>query len=240
MALNLEIFGDESTGSTAAVYGVFCVEQSFVQHAEDILRQHKKEFKIPENTKLHCKELFHYHARSKTPFREFSKKNIFEFYENLLLKLKCDKVQFSIGRARRINGKASLNLNFPGKNFTISQIKDEHLYIFSFISALTHLFTDPNIKTNIHIDRQKTKIDWFGTNKQVQTILREFCGIKNDPNLTSTSEKPLLEIADCIAYTAAKVSAPNDRDKDRFLKLIDIIKPLRCDFDWDQQVVKWN
>lgn len=60
------IYGDESTFGNTTVYGAFFVPNSLIGRAEEILRQTKRDYGIPEEAELHCYIIFHGDHRKKS------------------------------------------------------------------------------------------------------------------------------------------------------------------------------
>ena len=65
---HITVYGDESVNNNIACYAICIIPTNLVESAENILKDLKKQFNIPENYFLHCKELFNGHERERLDF----------------------------------------------------------------------------------------------------------------------------------------------------------------------------
>ncbi len=232
---NLEVymwlaFGDESSFpdglATYAIIGVWSGNQTV---SEKSFRQLKLSFGGKPNSKIHCRELFNIHARNKSDWAHLSEKDVFEF----LLALTRLSHQLELRRnVGFVDGKlAPKSLAGVGSIDAHCELTEKHLCTFAFAAVAAQVFQQigPNA-VKFWIDPDKTKIDWWGKNRQAgltrEVTALDFDMAKVKPETSPLADRIFLDLADILAYVSGKTRTESDPERKKlFTQMMEIWSP---------------
>jgi hypothetical protein len=236
-----EAFGDESCGQTFVAYGVLLVCETQMSDAEAILTEVKKRFGGEDGHRLHCREMFGGHARSKTPWANLSMADVFNLYEALMTRLRDANLRRLVAIARKSDFPDRLpalpmqhidpSLNVSPRWTKEMQLGEKQLAAWCAQGVMIPLTASGQVR--LWADPDKTSIEWLDGKRAATRAIDGFVDIgpdKEPPRINVmpvTGEKPkLLEVADCIAYVAqrSRTSGGGNNDR-RFKSLEELIDP---------------
>jgi hypothetical protein len=234
------LYGDESCSNSAVVYALVGIRPSERKQTEDMLAVIKREFGAPPEARLHCRELFAGDARRKSSWAHLSLDRVFELYESLAQHLSALPVARVIGFADRRHLPTSL----PGEDWVPRLVfAPKEVAAWCATAALVPFHRHVGLaKVKLWVDPDRTKIDWMGRGQQFINAISGW--VSHDPNpperITpepiSGAPPQLIELADFIAYFAARVLSPEARrDKSRFGAIYSVVEPMRVDFKFSHE-----
>jgi hypothetical protein len=188
---------DESSAGPFMTGGIFCIPSGRADDAAFALRNIKAERGVEPEAEIHCRVLFHDRARSKSPFAKLSLDNCHDMLE------KCVSTTSTIGASwwgGWVNKDAyptELQL-VEGERFAVT---DKHLKGLAVVAALKAMEHLSGFDYRLAFDADRTKIDW-GLASRVQAT--HFSRTHPHAIDLANAHKPLLELADIAAYTAAQ------------------------------------
>jgi hypothetical protein len=196
---------------------------------------------MPENTRVHARELFHGHARAKTPWRMLTEPQVAKLSVDLIRAVAVTGIRFFLGVVYKDTYPAAgvpAGLDETGRQLFV-KFTSEHGYAFAFAAA-AHLLSSgdvgvlrPGIEYTLHVDPQSSKVRlWGHTSMQVRSLI-EATGLKP----TDFTEKPsLLDAADLFAYAATrKIAGVNARNRDACESIYEICSPVLSHFWWNPE-----
>ncbi|HVI52077.1 MAG TPA: hypothetical protein VM661_12765 [Candidatus Sulfotelmatobacter sp.] len=217
-------YGDESIDEKFVSYGVIAIDFDKINIAENIIIDAKTSLGAPAESRLHCRELFAGDARRKTSFSHLTTDDVFGMYEGIFRKLS------SIG-CRNISAVAKTS-EFPkilpgGKMETVNDgierpdvytksvnVTGKQIAVYCAWASMIPLSKNPGFSQVTFIpDIDNSSIEWFHGKTEQTNPLNNFY-IENSttkqPEKLNTlvikdNKPPLLELADCIAYTSRRV-----------------------------------
>lgn len=231
---HISLYGDESVNNNIVCYAIYAIPTNLVEPAENILKDIKKKFNIPQNYFLHCKELFNGHERERLDFN-INLENIRNLYVEIAHKFKtADTICCYIDKREIKNEKEVIDFG-DGVTKTELYFGDKELIHWCKNGAMIdvvksrredeyYFYPDPD---------KKSKMRWLGkkarVNNQTHNIIvsADTINYENHPDqmirakqIDITEEKPeLIQIADFLAYSFAKAKqSKNTRIKTFLLK----------------------
>lgn len=222
------IYGDESTSGKTTVYGAFFVPNSQSGRAEEMLRQTKQEYDVPEESELHCRVLFHGDHRKKSPWNHLTEEQTYAFGEQLLSCLRALPCIFTVGAVHRSEYPQELP---AGAGFPTGKFETKQLTALAFQAATVPLLQNLDRETVcLHVDPDPGKIRWFGKKVRADSNYKIAAGGGVDeivPQMVAYPQPPLLQVADLFAYVAGRALSPDDcRGKERYEAMYRICRPL--------------
>lgn len=240
--LDIEVVGDESCGQKAITYGVLVGQRSRMDSALSKMLEIKKNRGQMSEDKLHCRDLFHPHARAKTAWSRLSQSDVFDLYREVATMIrecglrtiaavamkKCFPTEIPSGVMKDNSG----NLGPTTRRVPLG---DKQLAAFCAQGALVPIGRDYG-KQHIHFwaDTDTTPMPWFDGNRQATRAIDPTfidIGAGQEPprfglSQITARERPLLELADFIAYTVQRTACveltPNGKE---FKGLVQILDP---------------
>lgn len=233
------IYGDESTSGKTTVYGALFVPNSQIGRAEEILRQTKQEYGVPEGAELHCYVLFHGDHRKKSQWSHLGEERTYAFAEQLLSRLCALPCIFSVGAIHRSEYPQELP---AGAGFPAGQFETKQLTALAFQAATIPLVQNLDRKTvHLHVDPDPGKIRWFGRKVKADSNYRIAAGggmgdVEIVPQQVTDPLPTLLEVADLFAYASGRALSPDScRGKDRYEEMYRICRPLLSVMTYDPE-----
>jgi hypothetical protein len=236
------IYGDESRSDEIASYGLVTFRNTDVLAAETALRQIKVRYGANPDEHLHCRKLFAKDQLRKTSYRHLAPEAIVDLYFEAIITVMGHGAQFDAGWVRKESAPKVMVVPWadpPGRTPPVV-ISDKHLAVFAFVSAAAPITNQLGIGNyRLWLDPDSTAIDWFGPHRQTHNLYRAFfegqLAIQTEPIV---NEKPqLLEIADLVAYAAARAFAvqrvPNQK---QCVDLFNMMAPRQSEFRFHDQV----
>ena len=232
----VDLFGDESNYKEIIVYGLVIVPINKITLIENIIDKTKKQYGVNSLENIHCRELFHYHARDKTGWKHLNKEDIFDFSSTLLEAIYKLGIRFSIGIADLSDNPSKVEL-LEDKSSKTAKIEKKLLCNQAYFAALSALEYKGNFKhiRKIWLDPDNTKIDILGHRNKINNIrgitflnLDKNLEIDLQPETIKNQDKKtiLLQVADLFSYISAHAISRNHRDKIKFLNIYNKCKPL--------------
>jgi hypothetical protein len=239
---HITVYGDESVNNNIVCYAICIIPTNLVESAENILKDLKKQFNIPENYFLHCKELFNGHERERLDFN-ISLENIRNLYTEIASKFKTANMICCYVDKREIKNEKEVIDWGKGGAKTEFYFGDKELIHWCKNGAMIDVvrsrkedeysfYPDPDNKSKMRWNGKRGKVN----NQNYNVIV--FADTINYENhqdqmirvkqINITKEKPeLIQIADFLAYSFAKAKTVQEyRDKDFFVKIIEILNPV--------------
>ncbi|MBT1262531.1 hypothetical protein KHP07_19355 [Pseudomonas sp. VS40] len=231
--MDVALYGDESHFNEVVTYAFIIIPQKKHQLVESYVNKVKKRFGVDEGARIHCRELFNKHARSKTYFSELTNEMVLKFLDEIM-------IQSFIAGARGWVGymdarKAPDSLLFDSENAAkpltlhLDNLKTKmHLCFHAAIGPLTHIFPPTRVKS--YVDGDKTKILFLNQKRQVDN-LRSFFPVEHKNEMFFSEPvhglKPLfLDLADILAYAAARgLAEASTGNKDSFISMVKSLDP---------------
>jgi hypothetical protein len=196
--LIFHLFGDESTAEDIVVFGIVLFHVNDVEAAEKAFAGILKESGVPDGTRFHCREIFSGDARKKSPWSHLSEFDVFQLVGELIECLKKHRSAFYVGVVDRATYPEYLPSEF-GRNI---KVLPEHLYALAFAAAMGAVSCQGFTNIRLWIDRQKSKVDYWGMGKmQVRRLLR---WNNLDPEPLQEPKPILLDAADLVAYVSGR------------------------------------
>ncbi len=233
------IYGDESTSGKTTVYGAVFVPNSQIGRAEEILRQTKQEYGVPEGAELHCYVLFHRDHRKKSQWNQLGEEQTYAFAEQLLTRFRALPCIFSVGAIHRSEYPEELS---AGAGFPAGQFETKQLTALAFQAATIPLVQNLDRATvRLHVDPDPGKIRWFGKNVKADSNYRIAAGggvgeVEIVPQKVTDPLPTLLEVADLFAYASGRALSPDPcRGKDRYEAMYRICRPLLSVMTYDPE-----
>lgn len=220
-----QIYGDESISDHHVLYGLLIAPTETVNKAEWKLELIKARYGVSSATKLHCRELLAPHARRKTEWGRLNDKQAIDFIFETATELA------GIGLRTRVGcvGKEYMQQEGyqVGDSRTMEFSDPKQLIPFAFAAAVGQLLFDPEYadKSSLWISPERSSINWFGENRQVDKLLRINRVDHNEkliermltPVNAESKECPaLLEIADLLVYTTQRKLAHEIHNRNRY------------------------
>ena len=238
---HISLYGDESVNNNIVCYAICVIPTKLIEPAEKILKELKKDFNIPENYFLHCKELFNGHERERLDFN-ISLENIKNLYTTIASKFKTADMMCCYVDKREIKnekevidwgeGGAKTELYFGDKELIhwckngamINVVRSRREDEYSF-------YPDPDNKSKMIWNGKKGKV-----NNQTYNVIvsADTIHYESHPDqmirakqINITKEKPeLIQIADFLAYSFAKAKTVQEyKNKDFFIEIIKTLNP---------------
>ncbi|MBA3855302.1 MAG: hypothetical protein C0507_00185 [Cyanobacteria bacterium PR.3.49] len=224
---HFELFGDESTAGPFSLYGILILKDVEAREAEAALSEFLEGATGIEGARLHCKEVFHESSRANTAFKDFTKEEIWEIAEQLIVKTRDFMPSYKIGAAHRNTYPQFV----PGSN-PQQKLTAEHLYPPAFMGAVALLKEDglshKDFSRRFRIDAQKNKLEFWGMGRaQVQTLLNEV-NLKTEP--VSVDKPILFDAIDIVLYAYGHLLL--DKAESQEKKILEIAKPVVAQVTW--------
>jgi hypothetical protein len=233
------IYGDESTSGKTTVYGALFVPSSQIGRAEQILRQTKQEYGVPEGAELHCYVLFHGDHRKKSKWSHLGEEQTYAFAEQLLSRFRALPCIFSVGAIHRSEYPQAL---LAGAGFPAGQFETKQLTALAFQAATIPLVQNFDRATVcLYVDPDPGKIRWFGKKIKADSNYRIAAGggvgdVEIVPQQVTDPLPTLLEVADLFAYASGRALSPDScRAKDRYEAMYRICRPLLSVMTYDPE-----
>jgi len=224
-----EVFGDESIFNNAIVYGVAVIPVKSREVVEQKIFSLKEENGVPGNTEIHCKDIFHPIARTKTEWNNLDNEKIEGLLSAIAIIVRRSEGFFQIGFIDKRQWPKILPAE---KDFPETPVGDKLLCGFAFQAAIAPLegsIGTPNIR--LFIDYDQTKIPWFGKKRQAHRNYRGWSGVSKqwiEPEPRPEQKPPLLELADIVAYVSTHALCVQEYErKAMFGRLYQVFSPIR-------------
>jgi hypothetical protein len=244
------VFGDESHSNEIVTFAFFIVPALKMDALDLALRQVKIRYGLPEDVRIHCREMFNEHARAKTAFAKFSTEHMLRFLNDLM------QASFDAG-ARGVVGHLNAK-NAPDKflmgpwqtvgevkpdegpleEFDASSLKVRMMFCYYAATAsLSHCVAQSKIKA--YVDGDSTKIPYFDNKRRKVDGLRSFFGLDTsdarfEPEIVRDIKPPPLDLADVLAYASARaLSKTASRNRIAFDSIVAAIQAGRCEVQFN-------
>lgn len=235
------LYGDESVNNNIVCYAICAIPTNLVKPAENILKDLKKKFNIPEKYFLHCKELFNGHERERLDFN-INLENIRNLYMEIAYKFKTADMICCYVDKREIKNEKEV-IEWGGGVKTELYFGDKELIHWCKNGAMIDIVRSRRVNEySFYPDPDnKSKMRWNGKNGKVNNqayniiVFADTINYESHPDemirakqIDITKEKPeLIQIADLLAYSFAKAKTVQEyKDKDFFFKIIEILNPV--------------
>jgi hypothetical protein len=227
------LFGDESHSHEVVTYAFVIVPAQRAAAVELALENAKKSYGLRADTRIHCREIFNAHARRKTEFKSFSSEDLFSFLRRLMAEA------FNAGARGWVGYLDSRSVpdillfeSTTGKGvdkWNVRNLKTRMFFCYQAASGpLTHIFSPS--QTKAFVDGDKTKISHFDKRRKVDS-LRPFFPVEHNnakffPQILHGDKPPLLDLADLLAYAAARgLTKTVTSDKSAFVSIVEALDP---------------
>ncbi|MDO8423335.1 MAG: hypothetical protein Q7S99_14360 [Parvibaculum sp.] len=238
-------YGDESCGEDYVSYAFVSAKDEKLRELESSINTIKLKFGGSPQFKLHCRELFAGDARAKSSWSHLESNDVFQLYEELLA-LFVGTEYYKVVSIAKI---AEFPKELPSAEMTHIEpekkipsiwtkrvpLKSKQLALFCAQGALIDVENQLGFEnTRFWLDPDYSRVDWFhGKTKatpQIENIFIDIDPSKEPKKMRaipiSEINVSLLEIADCIAYTAQKKNTFNATKRGhKFKKLFEIASP---------------
>lgn len=213
--MNISVFGDESSSSTIASYGLIAFREADLPIVDRLVAAAKSTLKATTDEPLHCKVLFHQDRRLKSAFANATRAEVDLACRNLISGVSAMTSTFYFGRVDRTTAPKVLHVAFNDDepNVVIYErlkLELEHLQWFAYGAAAAracHTLLRP--ATSVFADRNKSVIQWFNERTQAGRLLERIWQDATlpkwpKPTLADDREHPSLQVADILTYYATK------------------------------------
>ena len=222
-------FLDESTAKHIVTTGLVAVPEVALADAYLKIGQSKARFGLPRDASIHCRILFHADARRKSPFSNFSAENLDDLLMDCIIQLRTLGSTFWVAWVDRSKYPPTLRL-FEGQEFRVT---DKHLAGILSMAVTRALQDKMGTAPKLIYDPDRTKIDW-GLARKMQAS--HFARITNHAQPSDQTTRPLVDIADVVAYSASHAllspHEPHNRKLRRFVQYARIISPTLSHLSW--------
>jgi len=226
-----QIYGDESNCNGVVTYAFIVVPTICLTNIENIISKIKQEYGVETTEKIHTNILMHGDKRAKSAFKHLTKLDIFEMLNKLSVSIAIAGARGWVGYLHLKQSPDILLFESVGvgkNNVTSWDIRDIKLkMLFAYqaaIAPLTHMI--PYEHVDAWLDSDLTKVLHLDANNRKINLLRSFFPIEHSdkkffPNISHVNKPVLLEIADVLAYSSAKVlSKTINQDKTYFQSIV--------------------
>ncbi len=229
----ISLFGDESSSSEQATYGLFAIADQHLRSLNLIVEEARRSLGATGAEPLHCRVLFNGHQRKKSAFSAASQADVMQACRKLLGQVASLNVAFYMGRVDRQSAPRVLHVPFsvPGApEPTVQVLRTKldltHLQFFAYTGAATCASDRlPGPVTKFLVDKNDSVVRWFKENRRAHRLF-ELLGVSAElPNLPTAipatdTEHIGLQLADVLTYFGTK-ALTNQIFKDAF----EIIRP---------------
>lgn len=228
------VFLDESTAGQFVTTGLVLLPSRSLLEALACIEQAKSRLSIPTDARIHCRVLFHAEARRKSEFDRLSVDEIDHLLMDCVTQLKSLGASYLGAWVDRTKYPNILRL-VDGEVFRIT---DKHLA--GILSVVGSLSVENRIGPSYRLvyDPDRTKLDW-GVAKRMQAT--HFARIMTNSELPSERTRPLLDMADVIAYSFSHALLagiePGNRKLRRFPRYVRAMALSTSEFFWNAPAI---
>ncbi len=241
MAIELELFGDESASNSAVVYSIVTCPVNLRQMAEKVLDETKQAFGGVPDAVIHCRLLFPGDQRRKTLWHHLGPDDVFALCAHIARGLYSVGLRFRVGH---VNTQGLPDtMVFAGRH-PATPAETKQLTRFAYTAAIAGFEKQPGFEQiRLWVDPDRTKIEWGGRRLQVKSVRVTAGDIEGVNELVPepiTEAKPsLLQVADILAYASANALSIETRpDKDKFRAICSIFSPEVLEFTFHEQTFR--
>jgi hypothetical protein len=218
----LEVFADDSVIGNAVVYGFVALRPELIDPAIQAINEIKAQyFALPE-AMLHCRVLFNSAARAKSEWAHLVEDQPYFLCHDIAKAVRGIGILCAIGFMDKLTVPKRMDaVYYRGTDEEPIRVghplNDKQLLQYAYMNGA--LLFDQAVgrdQVRVWIDPDRTKIDWFGQRRQAKSI-HEFIKPSSGDIGRSAS---LLEVADLLAYSSARVLSRNRRRGWMHFKLI--------------------
>lgn len=229
--MNISVFGDESSSSAIASYGLIAFAEADLPAVAALVAAVKSDLKATADEPLHCKVLFHKDRSSKSAYASATQADVDLTCRNLISAIAALRSTFYFGRVDRMKVPKILHVPLNSADepnvviYERLKLELQHLQHFAYSAAATracHTLAHP--ATRVIADQNKSVVQWFNERARAGRLLERLWMDATLPNwpkvtLANDAEHPGLQVADVLTYFATKQFA--DR---RFAEVFDLIR----------------
>ncbi|TAG25637.1 MAG: hypothetical protein EAZ37_12025 [Burkholderiales bacterium] len=240
------VFGDESHSNEIVTFAYVIVPAVKMATLDLALKEVKNRYGLPEDARIHCRNMFNADARAKTVFATFSTEQVLRFLFDLMSVSFDSGVRGWVGYLNTQNAPDAIRMGAwegPDSDKLNGSLRDtwdvsslKNRMMLSYYAATVLLSSAvPHSKVSAFIDGDKTKIPHMDMRRRKVDGLRSFFGLDtNDSRFepeTVHGIKPLqLDLADLLAYAAARaLSKVVLKSKSEFSSIVNVIRPAYCE-----------
>lgn len=214
MSATFHVYGDESIAGNTIVYGLVIVPSERVELVETILGDVKEGFKASRCARFHCREVFHKDARRKTEWSHLTDDETYKLALTITKNLAGKGLSTRIGHVDMKDINHEISGLRGQKSMAIKDAKE--LIPFAYQGAAAQLIFDDkyNNRCRLWVEPNSDLVHWFGSRRQVERLLKtnsidfdaeSIVTAMTPENLDSKERPVLLELADLLAYSSARV-----------------------------------
>jgi hypothetical protein len=218
----LEVFADDSVIGNAVVYGFVAFRPELIDPAIGAINKIKAKYFAPPEAMLHCRVLFNDAARAKSEWAHLVEDQPYFLCYDVAKAVRGIGVLCAIGFMDKLTVPERMEaVYYRGMEEEPIRVghplNDKQLLQYAYMSGA--LLFDQAVgrdHVRVWIDPDRTKIEWLGQRRQAKSI-HEFIKPSGDNVGQGAS---LLEVADLLAYSSARVLSRDRRRGWMHFKLI--------------------
>jgi hypothetical protein len=213
----LSVFGDESSSSAIAGYGLFAALDGDLPLIASLVAGTKAALKTTVDEPLHCSVLFHESRRSKSAFAVATRPDVERACTKLIGEIARLRCSFYFGRVDRLSAPKILHIALMSDQerdvvlYGKTKVELGHLQWFAYGAAATracHRLVQP-AQRRLIVDENKSVIRWFNERRQASRLLETLFMDQSlptwpPPTLADDADHPGLQVADILTYYAVK------------------------------------
>ena len=224
---------DESTsGKYVTVGGVF-LNASDIDAVLVSLTDLKRRYNLPVDVEIHCRELFAFHKRIKSPFKVIAPDELISFLEDCVRSTTSFGASWYLIHCDRTKYPKNFTMFEGNRSFEVSE---KHIAAYMVGMFASMIETVKGSDFQYIFDKDASQVD-FGVRRMQAT---GFASQSARAIVPTPKLKPLLELADVVAYVCGRAltakDEPGNRKVARFLPLARTINAHSWTFAWPSDV----
>ena len=201
----LEIFADDSCIGDAVVYSFAAFNVADIDRLLDVISRVKKNYGGSHSTPVHCRSLFAPDARAKTEWKHLKHEQPYFLCRDLARAVKGVGMGGTIAYIDKKAAPEKMHLVFHDGSDAPTErghpLFEKQLLTFAYqAGAVAMQQTFPQQPFRIWVRPDTTKIEWMNQKRQVKQL---HAFVKPETG-DAGKLNPLLDIADLVAYSAAR------------------------------------
>lgn len=215
----ISIFGDESSSSSQASYGLVAIADNHLFLLNEIVLEAKALLRGNALEPLHTKLLFHDGPRSRSSFESASRPEVEGICAGLIRKVALLEVRFFFGQVDRAAAPKVIHIPLLSTDREMELLEARmklelpHLQFFAYCAAATRAcdaLKNPAIR--VFADRNNSVVRWFNEKKQSNRLMELIsldATLPAWPTVTFSGDEEHagLQVADLLTYYATKQSS---------------------------------
>jgi hypothetical protein len=222
------VAADESTSGHFVTCGMTWAPPERINECLERLRGMKRAHGVSETAEIHCRVLFHHHARAKSEFRGLSADDVLSLISDCVTQMSALGVRWFGMWCDKSKYPSTLRM-LDGTDFIVT---DKHIAGLLVGGCTFHVESVAGAAFDLIYDRDPTLIDWgVAAKMQATHFARVSAHATNRPECA-----PFLEMADVAAHLLARVkSAAEQKNAARANQLLAIFNSMQmstANFSW--------